>query len=293
MPCDPRGNFSIGVNVFGTMTTQREKFPRNPAFAVFIPFLIAVLCLPTRSVTAQTSSGGFTGTIGAADGAVNEPGMPFRIGETLTYHVSWAGFSNAATAELSVPEHREILGWRTWHFRASAHTLNPLRSFITVDDQLDSYADVKTFESRQYETHLREMGSIENQILHPSSVVRPHRPGIPVVAVLPGTLDPLGILFMLRTVDWHKTPEFRAPVYDGEDLLEARARLEVLNETIAVDAGNFSAARISLHLHRKGMEITQESFSLWLANDLPRTPVLLQAEMPLGSVRVELTSSRR
>jgi uncharacterized protein DUF3108 len=292
LPCHPWGNFSVGANVIGTMTTEREKCLRNLAFAVFIPFLIAVLCLPTRSVTAQTSSGGFTRTIGAADGAVDEPGVPFRIGETLTYHVSWAGFSNAATAELSLPEHREILGWRTWHFRASAHTLSPLRSFMTVDDQLDSYADVKTFESRQYETHLREMGSIENQILHPSSVAQPYRTTIPVVAVLPGTLDPLGTLFELRTVDWRRTPEFCAPVYDGEDLLEVRARLEVPNETIAVDAGNFSAARISVHLYRKGVEITQESFSLWLANDLARSPVLLQAELPMGSVRVELASSR-
>ncbi len=232
-------------------------------------------------------------TICTADGAIDEPRTPFRIGETLTYHVSFAGFSNAATAELSVPEHREILGWRTWHFRASAHTLSPLRYFMSVDDQLDSYADVKTFESHQYETHLSEMGSIENQILHPSSVAQPHRTAIPVVAVLPGTLDPLGTLFELRTVDWRQTSEFRAPVYDGEDLLEVRARLEVPNETVAVDAGNFSATRISIHLYKKDVEVTRESFSLWLAGDPSRTPVLLQAELPMGNVRVELTSSLR
>jgi hypothetical protein len=275
------------------MKTERKQFPWSLAFTLSFPFLIAVLCLPTRSVTAQGSSGGFTKTIGTADGAIDEPRMPFRIGETLTYHVSFAGFSNAATAELSVPEHREILGWRTWHFRASAHTLGPLRYFMTVDDQFDSYADVKTFESRQYETHLSEMGSIENQILHPSSVAQPHRNAIPVVAVLPGTLDPLGTLFELRAVDWRQTSEFRAPVYDGEDLLEVRARLEVPNETVAVDAGNFSATRISLHLYKKDVEVTRESFSLWLAGDPWRTPVLLQAELPMGGVRVELTSSRR
>jgi Protein of unknown function (DUF3108) len=275
------------------MKTERKQFQRNLVFTLFSPLLIAVLCLPTRSVTAEVSSGGFTKTIGTGDGAIEEPHMPFRIGETLTYHVSFAGFSNAATAELSVPEHREIFGWRTWHFRASAHTLSPLRYFMTVDDQLDSYADVRTFESRQYETHLSEMGSIENQILHPSSVAQPLRTAIPVVAVLPGTLDPLGTVFELRTVDWRQTSEFRAPVYDGEDLLEVRARLEVPNETVAVDAGNFSATRISIHLYKKGTEATRESFSLWLAGDPSRTPVLLEAELPMGSVRVELTSSWR
>ena len=275
------------------MKTERKQFQRNLVFTLFFPLLIAVLCLPTRNVTAEVSSGEFTKTISTGDGAIDEPHMPFRIGETLTYHVSFAGFSNAATAELSVPEHREIFGWKTWHFRASAHTLSPLRYFMTVDDQLDSYADVKTFESRQYETHLSEMGSIENQILHPSSLAQPHRTAIPVVAVLPGTLDPLGTIFELRTVDWRQTSEFRAPVYDGEDLLEVRARLEVPNETVAVDAGNFSATRISIHLYKKGTEATRESFSLWLAGDPSRTPVLLEAELPMGSVRVELISSRR
>jgi Protein of unknown function (DUF3108) len=275
------------------MKTEREQFQGNLLFTLCFALLSAVLCLPTPSVTAQGSSGGFAKTIGTANGAADEPRMPFRVGETLTYQVSFAGFSNAATAELSVPEHREILGWRTWHFRASAHTLSPLRYFMTVDDQLDSYADVTTFESRQYETHLSEMGNIENQILHPSSVGQPHRTTIPVVVVLPGTLDPLGTLFELRTVNWRQTPEFRTPVYDGEDLLEVRARLEVPDETVAVDAGNFSATRISIHLYKKGAEVTRESFSLWLAGDPSRTPVLLEAELPMGSVRVELTSSRR
>jgi hypothetical protein len=164
---------------------------------------------------------------------------------------------------------------------------------MTVDDQIDSYADAKTLESRQYETHLKEMGSVENRILHPSAIGQQRRIGIPIVAVLAGTLDPLGTLYALRTVDWRQSPEFRSPLYDGQDVFEIRARREVLSETVAVDAGNFSAAHISIHLYKQGVEVTGESFSMWLADDFERTPVLLQAEMPLGSVRVELASARQ
>jgi Protein of unknown function (DUF3108) len=274
------------------MTMELGNFFWNIALAISFAFLIAVLCLPNQSVGAKGSSVGLTKADGALC-AADEPPKAFRIGETLVYHVTWAGFPSAAMAELSVPEHRQILGWSTWHFRASAHTLSPLRTFMTIDDQIDSYADVKTFESRQYETHLSEMGSVENQTLHPSSTIQPHRAGVPAVSVLPGTLDPLGTLYALRAVDWQQTSEFRAPVYDGQDLLEVRACLEVPNEIVAVDAGNFSAARISIHVYRKGVEVTRESFSLWLASDPPRTPVLLQAEVPLGSVRVELTSAKK
>jgi hypothetical protein len=279
--------------VCGPMATKRKKVLWNLTFAVSLPFLISVMLLPAYSVGIQDASIGSAKTNASTKGPVDGLSMPFRVGETLNYHVTWAGFSSAAAVELSVPEHRRILGWSTWHFRASAHTLRPLRSFLTVDDQIDSYADATTLESRQYETHLNEMGSVENQILHPSSIGQPHRAGIPAVAVLPGTLDPLGTLFVLRTVDWQETAEFRAPVYDGEDLFEVRARREVPNETVAVDAGNFSAARISIRLYKQGVEVPQESFTMWLANDVPRTPVLLQAEMPLGTVRVELTSAWR
>ena len=232
------------------------------------------------------------GKMEAKSSTVETP-MPFRIGETLNYDVSWSAFSSAATVQLCIPERREILGSRTWHFRASAHTLSPLRTFMPVDDQIDSYTDASTFESRQYETYLFEMGKKDNQILHFVVPGQSRRPSAPAVVVSPGTLDPLGALYMLRHVDWQRTPEFRAPVFDGADLVEMRAHLDVANEIIAVNAGNFSVACISVHGYQRGEELKQESLSICFANDAARTPILLEAEIPLGSVRVELSSTPR
>jgi hypothetical protein len=113
------------------------------------------------------------------------------------------------------------------------------------------------------------------------------------VVVSPGTLDPLGALYMLRHVDWQRTPEFRAPIFDGADLVEMRAHLDVANEIVAVNAGNFSVACISVHGYQHGEELKQESLSICFANDAARTPILLEAEIPLGSVRVELSSTPR
>ena len=58
--------------------------------------------------------------------------MPFRVGETLNYRVSWATFSSAASVQVSIPEHRDLFGWGTWHFRASIHTRKP-RAFALYD----------------------------------------------------------------------------------------------------------------------------------------------------------------
>src|SRR5580704_17907110 len=94
----------------------------------------------------------------ASPAAPKELPMPFRVGELLKYQVSWASLATAAAVELSVPERREFYGWQTWHLRASAHTANPVRALFAIDDQFDSYTDATSLESRQYETHLSEMG---------------------------------------------------------------------------------------------------------------------------------------
>jgi len=285
------GNFPTGYVRLKFMQTRRKQFARDLylvaitaalAAAALSPVIYALAFQPPRPVLTVSRI--------ALDEPAETP-MPFRIGETLNYDVAWSAFSSAATIQLCVPEHRQILGSRTWHFRASAHTLSPLRSFLTVDDQLDSYTDAATFESRQYEMYLHEMGKKDDQILHFSIAGQVQINGAPTVVVSPGTLDPLGALYRLRQVNWQRTSEFRAPVFDGDDLVEMRAHREVANEIVAVNAGNFSATRIAVHGYQKGEEIKQEGLSIYFANDAARTPILLEAEIPLGSVRIELSSA--
>src|SRR5271156_4899446 len=84
---------------------------------------------------------------------------------------------------------------------------------------------------------------------------------------------------------------FAAPVYDGSDLYEVRARQVAASEAVAVDAGNFQATKISLRLFERGKEVPHASFLVWFAHNAARTPVLVVAEMPLGNVRVELVAA--
>lgn len=224
-------------------------------------------------------------------GTASEVVMPFRIGEKLEYRVAWANLANAGLLELSVPERRDLLGWGTWHFRATAHTSSLMRALMAVDDQFDSYSDTATLESRQYETYLNEMGTKQNQILHFLPQGQAARGNFAGIVVAAGTRDPLGASYVLRGVDWPCIKEFRMPVFDGQDLYELRARLDAPSETVAVDAGNFDAAKISIHLFQREREVSGMNFFAWLANDSRHTPVLLEAEMPLGKFRVELVSA--
>lgn len=218
--------------------------------------------------------------------------VPFRVGEVLNYRLTWSVFQNAAAAQLTVVEQRDLFGTGTWHFRASAHSQAPLRSLAVVDDQFDSYAETAALESRQYETYLDELGEKENTILQLVSTNGPWRNRARTVLVKPHTRDPLAALYVLRTVDWPRTPEFHAPVYDGEDLYEMSARMESGTEVISVSGHEVKATKVTVRLFRAGQP-SRTKCSIWFSPDESRTPVLIEADVPYGSVRAELVSKNQ
>lgn len=269
-----KGRFALGVLL---------------AAAIVIP---AARGYPESAVEASASGPGQTTKLKrAAATARRESAMAFRAGETLNYRVSWAAFSSAATVQLTVPEQRDLFGWKTWHFRATAHTLSPVRSLFAVDDQFDSYSDEATLASRQYETHLSEMGRKQDQVLHLVSAGQASRAPGPSVEVLAGTRDPLGAFYALRGVDWQRTPEWRVSVYDGRDVFEMSAKRESASETVMVAGGQRSASRVTIRVYQHGKELPSIRFSVWFTNDAVRTPVVIQAQLPFGSLHAELVSA--
>jgi len=261
------------------MKAGHKRFPPVAALAAFLLLVPAALAQVSRGKPKDAAA------------SVKELAVPYRAGETLNYRVAWTAFANAATVQLSVPEKRDFFGWRTWHLRALAHTLNPARALFAIDDQFDSYTDATTLESRQYEMYLNEMGEKEQHVLHFVPAGKTSRAPGPSVVVLPDTRDPLGALYALRSVDWQRTPELRVPVCDGRDIYEMDAKLEAASEQVTVDAGSFSASRISIRVSRNGKEVMGVRFTVWLANNATRTPVQMQAELPFGNVRIGLTSA--
>jgi Protein of unknown function (DUF3108) len=257
-------------------------------------FLLAVLVLVAPafySLSAHPEQHAHPSPQRASDPAGKEQPVPFRAGEKLSYRVSWALFSSAASLELSAPERRDLFGREAWHFRGVAHTLNSVRTLFPIDDQFDSYTDAATLDSLQFETHLNEMGKSTSQVLHLAPRNEPSDVPPPIVIVPRDTRDPLGAVYSLRDVDWQRTPDFRAPVYDGHDLFEIRASLEASGESLKVAAGAYSTSRISIRVFQNQKEVSAVHYELWIARDAARTPVVMEATLPFGTIRAELTSA--
>ncbi len=222
-----------------------------------------------------------------------DAGLPLRAGEVLEYSANVSELNNVASLRLQVAGRGNFLGKSTWHLQAFAHTQNPLRMVFELDDQFDSYSDAATMASLQYEMHLNERGQKVESIQRMTATGKePASPGAVQARVLPGTRDPLGLMQYLRNVDWTKTLEVRGPVYDGHKLYDVRARLGPASEKVIVPAGSYAASKIGIRVFDAGVEMKDASFTLYVAKDAARTPVLLEAIMPFATARVELLKAK-
>jgi len=106
--------------------------------------------------------------------------------------------------------------------------------------------------------------------------------------VVPGTRDAIGFLYALRAADWQRVAELKAPVFDGRRLYEAVARIDTPQGNVSVPAGNFPAFRVAVRLFDNGKEVTDTRLWVWIARDAAHTPVLVEADIPIGTSRIEL-----
>jgi hypothetical protein len=216
--------------------------------------------------------------------------VPFRPGEILEYRILFSKYGvNAGKVELSVIEQRNFFGRLAWHFRAAAHTMDTTRMLYAVDDEFDSYTSAANLFSLQYEMYLHEQAKEQTSVYRMTTDAEPAPADVTAVRVAPGTRDPIGFLYNLRATDWQRTPELRAPVFDGHRIYDALARIDIPQGTVSVPAGNFPAFRIAIRLFDHGKELADTRFSLWIARDAAHTPVLVEADIPFGTARIELT----
>lgn len=245
----------------------------------------------TRTVTPPEHS-----SVAGGDKSVKppvDPGLPLRGGEVLEYTANVASLNNVANLKLEVREHKDFFGKSAWHLQAFAHTENPLRMVFELDDQFDSYSDATTMTSLQYEMHLSERGQKVSSVQRMTVTGKePAPPDATEARVLPGTRDPLGMMQYLRNVDWTKTTEVRGPVYDGHKLYDVSAKLTGSGEAVTVPAGSYKTSKIEIRVFDNGQEMKDAHFTVYFANAVARTPVLLEAIMPFATARVELKRAK-
>jgi hypothetical protein len=272
---------------------ERGQGPARAAETVSGPEGPAPAEGPEAAPVPANSAPGTAGPAGAKGEPMAEPGLPLRAGEVLEYTANVSSLSDVANLKLQIGRHQDFFGKNAWHLQAFAHTENPLRMVFALDDQFDSYSDASSMASLQYEMHLDERGQKSNSVQRMTATGKEPAPANATETRVPaGTRDPLGMLEFLRHVDWTKTTEVKCPVYDGRKLYELQGRLMSLGEAVTVPAGSYKASKVEIHVFDNGQEMKDAQFTIYIANNVARTPVLLEAVMPFATARVELTRAK-
>jgi len=256
-----------------------------PAFA-----LVAMLALASLGLAQQSKRPKSRAKSPAAPATPALASVPFQSGESLEYRVLFSKYSvNAAKIETSVIEQRSFFGHPAWHFRASAHTIDTMRTLFPIDDEFDSYTSAANLFSLQFEMYLHEQGKSQTNVYRMTGEGDPAPNNVTALRVAPGTRDAIGFLYDLRSADWQRTPELRAPVFDGHRLYDVVARIDTPQGNIVVPAGTLPAFRVAIRLFDHGKELTDTRLWVWIERDAPHAPVLVEAEIPFGTARIELT----
>jgi hypothetical protein len=137
--------------------------------------------------------------------------------------------------------------------------------------------------------YLHEQGKAQTNLFRMTTEGDPAPADATAVRVAPGTRDAISFLYNLRAADWQHTTELRVPVFDGRRLYDVVARIDTPQGIVTVPAGNFSAFRVAIRLFDHGKELTDTRLWLWITKDEAHTPVLVEAEIPIGTARIELT----
>ncbi len=188
---------------------------------------------------------------------------------------------------------RILAGKLVWHLQASAHTENPYRMVFELDDQFDSYSEPAALTSLQYEMHLNERGEKVDSVQRLLTSPKEFAPqGMSGARVLPGTRDPLGMLQYLADCGLEQDSRSALAGIRWPKIVRRARRTGWKSEPVTVPAGKYKTTKIEIHVLDNGTEMKDTHFLLYLSNDAARTPVLMEAVLPIATARVELTKDQ-
>ncbi|OFV92796.1 MAG: hypothetical protein A3G76_10335 [Acidobacteria bacterium RIFCSPLOWO2_12_FULL_65_11] len=224
--------------------------------------------------------------------------VPFKVGETLTYDVSWSSYLTAGTAVLTVREKKPSFNSTAYYIVAEGRP-TPLVSklyslYYKMDTLLDSYTllpqrgSIYSEEGGQH--HFRETtfdraarrAAFENRS---TSTVKSD------LVVPPDVQDALSALYVLRAVPFRAGDRMTMPVSDSGK--NYKLVLQVAGpERLKTSLGELAAWRLRPIIYDADNQPVGRDISIWLSDDARRLPLKLQGDLPVGSFVLSLRDAK-
>ena len=257
----------------------------------------AALCLSPLGAGAR-------GTVGAPPGAsvtappasqvpVSRPRraerpVPFNVGETLEYDVSWSSLLTAGTATLKVEDKRPSFGSTAYYVYAEGRPTPLIARFYPVYYKLDTLLDVYTLLPQRAASYSDEHGQKKLNVVRfnrgagtADYEVQSSTPTKNRLLVPPLTEDALSAVMAVRATPLLEGGRITMPVVERGVLYTMKVTVGA-KELVATGAGRFTAWRLKpTVVDAEGRELAR-GIALWISDDARRLPVRLEAELAVG-----------
>jgi hypothetical protein len=221
--------------------------------------------------------------------------IPFYPGEELTYDGKW-GPIPAGEVTLEVLPKETINGVEAYHFAMSTKTNAAVDLLYKIRERQDSFVDVNMTHSILYKKRTASK--------HPRDIIvnfdwdkleATHTnfgEKSPPIRILPGSFDPLALLFILRLQDLKENSVIEIPVTDGHMNIDVKATVSK-RDTIAIQGKGYPAFEVTPDMEKLDNVIKKSEnpqLTIWYTADEKKIPLRIRSKVGIVSFVFELTS---
>jgi hypothetical protein len=227
------------------------------------------------------------------DGAVSTTPVisaPYRVGERLTYNVSFANFINAAHIEIFVAARGNFLNRDGIQLRAHVETTEFVNAALyAMNNDYTSFIDPHTGQPYRAQQTIREGGrtsDISNDYNLPlgTDAFPPKRTG-----GFAGTYDLLSALYRVRALPLADGASYSFTARNGNDQYDVEVKV-IGHEMVKTSVGSFNT--IVTQIRSQGnSQINDRRIRIYFSDDQRHVPVLITLKERFGEIRADLAGS--
>ena len=224
--------------------------------------------------------------------------VPFKIGETLTYDVSWSSFITAGTAAATIKEKKASFNSTAYYIVAEGRPtpiVAKLYSFYyKLDTLLDSYTllpqrgSVYSEEGSRHRLKVTRFDHATHKAFFEYQTTGTSETSF---AVPPYTQDLLSAIYVLRAVPLKAGDRMTMPVSDNGSNYKLQVDVGP-SERVRTPFGESTAWKLKLGIFDPTGHPQGRNVSIWISDDARRLPVRVQGELPVGTFNLNLRDAK-
>ena len=241
----------------------------------------------------------------AAQAPKLNPYPAFKRGEQLSYRVHY-GVIDAGEVIIEVTtENKNFATGPTYHLVGHGRSTGSFDWFYKVRDRYDSYVDENTLTPHFFMRRVNEDGYIINQdylfqqeqklvTVKRDGSDKPRNTASKQFEIPARTQDMLSAFYFARSIDLSKVKPgetITVETFFDEEVFPLNFKI-IGRETIKTKVGKIRCLKIRPVIQKGRVFNDEEDLTIWVSDDKNRIPVRLQADVLVGSIKMDLKACR-